>query len=835
MKRAYSICLFQCLTATLLLSQTNPASLINPSAKIVPLIGASPADAKAQTRILDSYGKLPLSFEANHGQTDARVRFLSRTGGYSLFLTGDEAVFAMAGKNTSKNRLNVAGSGHALRSKTSEPKAGRVLRMKLRNANPAAKVTGVDELAGTSNYFIGNDPAKWRTSVPAYAKVKYEGIYSGIDLVYYGNQRQLEYDFIVAPGADPHRIAFDVDAAERIRQNARGDLVFKVGEDEIRWHKPVVYQKKDGEQELVAARYAITGGNRVGFELAKYDASRPLYIDPMIYSTYLGGSGFDSAAAIAVDSGGNAYVTGWTTSINFPTKNPLQSSHVAFETVFVAKINGAGSALVYSTYLGGSENDAGRGISVDSAGNAYVTGSTASPDFPTMHALQPAYGGSGDSFVAEINSAGSALVYSTYLGGSGNETGYAIVADNEGNAYVAGSTQSTDFPATPGAFQTNCAGTCVGYGDAFVTKIGPAGSAFVYSTYLGGSAFDVPSGIAVDNAGNAYLTGETDSTDFPTMSPLQAFNAGSVDAFVTKLNPTGSALLYSTYLGGNDRDYGQGIAVDGAGNAYVTGHATSADFPTTSSAFQTVCGGCSPANQTGDAFVAKINSTGSAFLYSTYLGGSGNEWGKGIAVDSAGAAYVTGFTSSTDFPTIKPQQGTLHGVANAILTKINPKGSGLLYSTYLGGSGQDGGQGIVVDSSSNAYVAGGTTSTNFPIKGYLQRTYGGGNSDAFVARNHIVERPKTTITLSSAPNPSTYGQAVTFTAVLTTGGGAPPDGETVTFKKGTTVLGTGSLSGGSASFTTSALPVGTNYIKAVYAGDSEFGGGTSNLLKQVVH
>ena len=385
MKRIGFASFFLCLTAVFLLSQSNPVSLANQTPSVVapsavPSNGASPADAKAQARILDSYGKLPLNFEANRGQADARVKFLSRTGGYSLFLTGDEAILALNGKKAQKNSpASSLVSGHRFSDAVSSAKSkaplgagrrdglpnestpGGVLRMKLRHANPAAKVTGMDELAGTSNYFIGNDPAKWRTKVPTYAKVKYEGIYSGIDLVYYGNQRQLEYDFIVAPGADPRRIAFEVSGAKWMRRDAQGELVFKLktGEDEIRWHKPVVYQEKDGARQEIAANYAITAANRVTFELAKYDASRPLYIDPLIYSTYLGGSSADEGIGIAVDSAGNAYVTGYTGSTDFPvTPGAFQTTcgllRACSWNAFVAKINPTGSALVYSTYLGGS-------------------------------------------------------------------------------------------------------------------------------------------------------------------------------------------------------------------------------------------------------------------------------------------------------------------------------------------------------------------------------------------------------------------------------------------------------------------------------------------------
>src|SRR5216684_8850553 len=458
MKRAYFICLFQCLTTTFLLAQSNPVPLTNQNARVVPPIHSSQADQKAQAKILDGYGKLPLSFEANHGQADERVKFLSRTGGYTLFLTGDEAVLALGGKKTKKNspqslkpaaasamqagfvsghRFSDAASpsqeaaplGTGPAEATTESTTGGVLRMKLRKANAAAKVTGTDELTGTNNYFIGNDPAKWRSNVPTYAKVKYEGIYSGIDLVYYGNERQLEYDFIVAPGADPGRIAFDVRGTKRIRQDGRGELVFKVGADEIRWHRPVAYQEKDGARQSVAARYVISDKNRVGFELAKYDISRPLYIDPLIYSTFLGGSGDDQGLGIAVDSSGNAYVTGVTQSTDFPTKNPLQSVNGGGRDVFVSKINAAGSALVYSTYLGGSGDDYGFGIAVDSTGNAYVTG-YAGPNFPLMNPLQT----SGGYFLSKINPAGSALVYSTYL--NGGSSGVAV--DSAGNAYVTG-------------------------------------------------------------------------------------------------------------------------------------------------------------------------------------------------------------------------------------------------------------------------------------------------------------------------------------------------------------------------------------------------------------
>lgn len=841
MKRAYFACLFQCLATAFLLPQSNPVPLINQTAGVVSPVSASQGDPKAQARILDSYGKLPLSFEANHGQADSRVKFLSRTGGYSLFLTEDGAVFTLSGGKANAHKAKITGTARTLQSGMAAPKSGAVLRMRLRNANPAAKVTGVDELAGRSNYFIGNDPTKWRTNVPTYGKVKYVGMYSGIDLVYYGNQRQLEYDFIVAPGADPHRIAFDVRGAKRIRQDQHGDLVLKIGEDEIRWHKPVVYQEKNGTRQEIAARYAITD-NRVGFEVADYDTDRPLYIDPLIYSTYLGGSGGDSGSGIAVDSAGNAYVTGYTQSTDFPTKNPLQPAYAGgTDDIFVAKINPTGSALVYSTYLGGSGDDLGSAIAVDSAGNAYVTGVTQSIDFPTKNPLQATNGGGSgctdcqDVFVTKINPQGSALVYSTYLGGSNQDNGAGIAVDSAGNVYVGGNTESADFPITPGAFQTVCnrGSGCFPNGDAFMAKINPSGSALVYSTFLGGSNQDIVGGIAVDRAGNAYAIGTTASTDFPTVNAVQrAYGGGLDDAFVSKLNRTGSALIYSTYLGGGDVDVGLSVHVDSAGSAYVTGYTYSNNFPTKNP--------LQPSNAGhGDAFVTKFNAAGSALAYSTYLGGKSQDNAYGIAVDSAGNAYVTGLTASPTFPT-KGSLQKFAGHQDAFVSKLNPAGSALVYSTYLGGSEFEGGVGIAVDSADNAYVNGGTDSTNFPVTpGAFQTVCGGSPTDClflgdgFVAKIYIAA--VTTISLSSSPNPSSYGQAVTFTAAVTSGEGAPPDGEPASFMKGATLLGTGTLSGGSASLTISTLPVGTNSITAVYGGDSNFAASKSKAVGQVVN
>ena len=837
MQCAYSACLFLCLTTTLF-SQ------------------ASPADPNAQGKILDTYGKLPLTFEANHGQADGQVKFVSHTGAYTLFLTCDEAVLALNGK-TNTTKAKITRTAHSLPSGADEGKAAGVLRMKLRDANPTAKVAGVDALASTTNYFVGNDPKKWRTNVPTYAKVKYEGIYSGIDLVYYGNQRQLEYDFIVAPGANPRRIAFDVRGAKRIRRDAYGDIVFKVDEDEIRWHKPVVYQEKDGARQEIAARYTITGRNRIGFELARYDSTRSLYIDPLVYSTYLGGTGADAGDRIAVDSAGNTYVTGWTCSANFPTLSPLQAVYAGGPPddcgdAFVSKINPAGSALVYSTFLGGSGADTGLAIAVDTAGNAYVTGWTESSDFPiTPGALQPACNSctmeysDGDAFVTKIDPTGSSLAYSTYLGGSSYDFGLGIAVDSAGNSYITLAAPLQPIsPVTPNVFQPIYSG---GDDTTYVTKVNPTGTALVYSTYLGGSGYNEGYGIAVDDAGNAYVTGATSSTDFPVTPGAFQLNCGNLsscaNAFVTKVNPTASALVYSTYLGGSGSDNSASIAIDTAGNAYITGATGSTNFPVTMGAFQTTCKNPKNCRNDTDVFkLTKFNPTGSVLVYSTYLGGNGVDSGEGISVDEEGNAYVTGLTNSRNFPATANavQKGCNIGHKcakfDAFVSKMNPAGSVLVYSTYLGGSGTSAGAGVAVDSSNNAYVTGYTCATDFPITpGALQTTYGGSvcdAGDAFVSKLQMLAA--TTTALGSSPNPSTYGEVVTFTALVSSVIGAPPDGEAVSFMQGRTVLGTGSLIGGSATFTIPTLKVGTHSVKAVYGGDSTFASSTSKALKQVV-
>jgi hypothetical protein len=723
------------------------------SLRVAPV--ASPDQSR--TEVVNSFGRLPLSFEANKGQTDPRVRFMSRGSGYTLFLTRrGEAVLALHKPTPKLDLRQRSANVPAAKPDLETAASSRVIRMSLLDANAAPRIEGVEELPGKANYFIGDDPKKWRSNVPTFAKVRYRKIYPGVDLVYYGNQKQLEHDFIVAPGADPRSITLNLKGMEKMSLDAQGGLVLGVEGGEVRFEKPRIYQELDGGRREISGSYVLKGRSQVGFQVAAYDTGKLLVIDPaLFYSTYLGGSAMDAANSIAVDAAGNAYVTGLTGSTNFPTTpGALQPSGCGF--AFVTKLNPTGSGLVYSTYLGNCSGAVGEGIAVDAGGNAYVTGEAQSGFPTTVGAFQTSYGGSGDAFITKLNPTGSALVYSTYLGGNGSDIGRAIAVDIAGSAYVTGDTSSsvaqsgTNFPTTPGAFQPNIAGAPGQQQDAFVTKLNPLGTGLVYSTYLGGSSTENSFGIAVDIAGNAYVTGVTVSTDFPTTPGSFQPNPGAT-AYVTKLNPLGTGLVYSTYLGGTNSggpgllpDFGLAIAVDTAGDAFVTGGTSSTNFPTTAGAFQSSLAGCE------DAFVTKLNPAGSGLFYSTYLGGNGcppgagegfganSDAGFGIAIDPNGNAYVTGSTNALNFPTTGDAfQTANHGGFDAFVTKLNPTGTGLVYSSYLGGNNDDFGHGIGIDALPNpdAYVAGWTSSTDFPTTGgAFQTTYGGGDFDAFVAK-----------------------------------------------------------------------------------------------------
>ncbi len=735
---------------------------------------ATKTDTARAAQVRQVFASLPLSFEANRGQTDQQVRFLSRGRGYTMFLTPTEAVLVLKAREASgvsrgTKEAAVGSDSTALSRRTSvlSPQSsalgrGTVLRMRLVGAKASPIVEGLDELPGKSHYFIGNNPEKWRTHIPTFARVAYRSIYPGIDLVYYGNRRELEYDFVLAPGADPSAITLDFHGARRVSVDGQGDAILDTGSGTLRLKKPVMYQARDGDKIAVDGHYVLKPRHQLAFHVESYDASRPMIIDPTLtYSTYLGGSGDDSGNGIVIDASGNAYVTGSTGSPNFPTFctppcTVFDSVRSGLVDAFVTKLNSTGTApLVYSTYLGGDDNDSANSIAVDAGLNVYVTGNTLSNNFPTAPTpctFACALDGPQDAFVTKLDPTGTALVYSIYLGGNASESGNGIVVDTLGNAYVTGNTTSTTFP-------TGCTPSCIqfdsvlgGPEDAFVTKLDSTGIALVYSTYLGGSSDDFGSSLAIDSAGNAYITGSTLSPDFPTgctpaCVPFDAtFNAAR-DVFVTKLNAAGTALVYSTYLGGTGDDSGNGIVVDAFASAYVTGSTGSPDFPTACTAPD--CPAFDIAlNALGDAFVTKFNPTGTApLVYSTYLGGDGPDVGESLAVDSNGNAYVTGRTGSTNFPTAGgPFQTSFGGgMSDAFVTMVNPTGTApLVYSTYLGGTGTDVGNSIAIDTVApptgpNAFVTGFTASPTFtanctlPGCTALDATFNGGSSDAFVS------------------------------------------------------------------------------------------------------
>jgi hypothetical protein len=741
-------------------------------------LGVSATTARQSVK---AYGELPLAFVPNAGQSDRRVRFQAQAGGASFWFTPREAVFSFAAKGK-----------------------GEVLRLQFLGANPATRIAGQRRGPGRVNYLLGENPSKWRTGLPSYQAVVYHELWPGIDMVFRGERGRLEYEFRVAPGASIQDIRLAYRGVRGLALDRAGNLELETPLGTLTDPRPVSYQQVAERRVRVESRFVLAGaGNAYGFAVGAYDRHLPLTIDPgLVYSTYLGGSGQDAAYGIAVDSAGNAYVTGFTGSTDFPTTaGAFDTTHNGGTDAFVTKLNASGSALVYSTYLGGSATylgtsgqDVGYGIAVDSAGSAYVTGSTASSDFPTTAgAFDTTFNGFDDAFVTKLNATGSALVYSTYLGGTANEFGLGIAVDSAGNAYVTGDTDSTGFPTTAGALDTTQNGSY----DAFVTKLNATGSALVYSTYLGGSTTDIGTGIAVDSAGAAYVTGETLSSDLPTTAAaFDTTQNGGDDAFVTKLDATGSALVYSSYLGGSASDQGFGIAVDSAGAAYVAGATLSSDLPTTAGAFDTTFNGGH------DVFVTKLDATGSALVYSTYLGGTSGEFANAIAVDSAGSASVTGGTGSSDFPTTAGAFDTsLNASVDAFVTKLSSTGSApLLYSTYLGGSvASDEGYGIALDSAGSASLTGVTGSGDFPTTvGAFDTSYNG-SLDAFVTKLSTtgVGAPAT-LTLSPAADTNPVGTGHTVTATVNDSSGNPVPNIVVRFSVTGSVTTSGPCTTGAA-------------------------------------
>ena len=783
-----------------------------------------PSATASRARVTAAAASWPLRFEENTGQVQGTeagdVRYVSRGNAYTLFLTSKEAVLVLRQHGDDKQ---------------GGKKSPVVLRMRLSGGNHVPALAGLDELPGKSNYFIGNDPSKWRTGVPNFGRVAETGVYPGIDLVYHGNQGQLEYDFDVAPQANPGRIRFALEGAQGLRIDSQGDLLVKVDGGELRFRRPVALQEVKGRKSPIRISYALHGKNEVTFSLASYDHRLPLVIDPILaYSTYLGGSNIDSANGIAVAPDGTAFIAGGTFSMDFPTVHALQPNdggpYDFPQDAFVSKISADGSTLLYSTYLGGGNQDVANGIAVDAAGEAFVVGTTFSAHFPvTAGSVNTLCGGDGEcgatwnpqgyivsnAFIAKLNTAGSGLVYSTFLGNYEDVQGFAIAVDGGLNAYVTGTvspnieettplsppeTPPPPFPTTTTAFEgtynsqpedafgictTMCSGT-----SAFITKIDAPGDGILYSSYLGGDNTSYGYGIGVDGSANAYVTGLTYSdTGFPltAATALQATYAGAGDAFLTKVSTTAAgaaSLAYSTYLGGTGIDQGNAVAVDASGNAYITGATTSVSstlgFAPPAGGYQTNCTLDSVGVCEGDVLVAKMNpalSGAGSLLYFTYLGGSFADSGNGIAVDSTGNMFITGKTVSTNFPIAGAVFQRVYGGGNADafvaeLNPGNPPATALIYSTYLGGTNTDIAYGIAVDITDDAFVAGQTCSLDFPLSAPLQETPGG-NCDAFVSK--IIPSGGVSVIPAGLifPNTDLLTTSPAQTVTLTNGGNAP--------------------------------------------------------------
>ena len=640
---------------------------------------------------------IPLTFEPNRGQAGQDAQYLARGTGYYLTLDGTSSRMLLhRGGKTADVHVRIAG------------------------AESQTKLTAAGQLPGHSSYFRGSDPSKWVTGLPNYAQLKAQGVYPGIDLVYYGNQSQLEYNFVVSPGADPGRIRLEFNGVSGLRINPSGDLSLATAAGEITEQKPVIYQTIAGTKQTVEGSFKMVGKTGVRFEVGPYDRSAALVIDPvLIYSTFLGGTDMDAGNAIASDGAANTYMTGVTFSTSAGDAD-----------VLVRKISADGTTFLYTADLGGSGDDYGNGIAVDVNGYAFIGGRTASTDFPTANAFQNQNYGANNAYVLRLDPAGQSLVFSTYAGGSNDDRGYGVAVDRQGSVYLTGAATSNDFPISNGAFQAKRAGGI----DAFVIKFAYDGSA-IYSTFLGGGSDDVANGIAVDGNGNAYLAGDTNSDSFPQANaPYQHSRHGGLEGFVSELSADGSQLIFSTFIGGSGDDSCSGIAVDFSGNIYVAGNTTSdSNFGIPNRSYNTGYNG-----GTSDIFVAKYFPNGQNIAWTTFLGSHGADFGNAIATDAAGNVYVVGDTDSSQYPVTRDAtQLNRGGGVDAVLSVLDTNGLNLVYSTFYGGSGDDSATGVALDPYSEIYLTGQTSSGDLPIQNAVQNAAGGGSSDAFIAKMSV--------------------------------------------------------------------------------------------------
>jgi hypothetical protein len=764
--------------------------------------------SKKQEAIQQAIAKLPLAFEANQGQADSAVKFLARASDYTLFLTANEAVLLLDSKKR-KVSDEPAQEDHAV-----------VVRMRFEGANQASSVKGEDALGFKTNYFNGSDSVTTFTDISNHGRVKYTSIYPGVDLLYYGNQQQLEYDLLVAPKADPKQIKIRFSGAGKVALSNEGNLILHTAAGDVSHHKPIAYQIIEGKRNRIDANYQLAENGEVGFRLGEYDTRHALVIDPIVsYSSFLWGN----ASSIAVDAAGNSYIVGTTMQADLPVVNGYQTKLLGKTDAYIAKLDPTGAKLVYLTYLGARNSyTSGKTIAIDAAGNAYITGVTDSRSFPVTANAYQTSARNGGPFITKLNPAGNGLVYSTFL------SGISIVStatDSGGNIYMTGS--ASVLNTTAGAFQ-NANPSSSSSTPPFIAKLDSTGAAMVYATYLGGSGYDTSNSIVVDASGSAYVTGTTNSIDFPAVNAYQPKLRGMQDAFVAKLNAAGSDLIYSTYLGGPEDEFGNAIAVNEAGEAFVAGQTYSSSFPVTAGVFQPYKG--YPGYAVSNGFVLKLSASGNSLIYSSFLGGTfcsicwsapyDNDAATAIAVDSAGYAYVGGLAKSPAFPAVDPIQNiVMEGGGSSrwpFVAKVTPLGDSLIYSTLMG----DGVYGypiskISVDGSGNAFAIGGFN--EYVSSLLISQPFTAGALLTSGSTYLLKLSPgKYSSTVASSANPATSGQSITLTAKVL----SAKAGGTVTFMDGASALGTVPVMDGIAVLGVN-LPAGVHKITAIYSLDAK--------------
>lgn len=772
------------------------------------------APIQPQVNAAELLGKLPMAFEENQGQVNAAVKFISRGPGYKLFLTGQEAVMVLE-KSTDKN---------SARTPTLTPEAkheAAVVRMRFEGANKTPSVAGEAPLDFQTNYLVDNDPGKHVTGIQNHRRVKYTSLYPGVDLLYYGNQQQLEYDLVVAPHADPKQIKLSFKGANKIKLSKNGNLIVSTPLGDLAYHKPVAYQDIEGHRTKVEANYLLAQNGQVSFRLGKYDNEHPLVIDPIVaYLSFL----WQAASNIALDTAGNVYIVGSTIGSDLPASNGYQTALAGSIDAYVAKLDPTGTKVIYATYLGVRRAVTNaQQIAVDAAGHAYIVGNTNSSSFPITAGAYQTSARDGGPFVVKLNPNGNGLIYSTYFSGV---TCAAVALDSTGSFYMTGN--AFGLVATAGAFQSS--NPTPSSSAPFVAKLNATGTNMLYATYLGGSSVDNAKSIAVDASGNAFVTGKTTSTNFPTLNAYQPNLKGTRDAFVTKLNPSGTGLIYSTYLGGTNYEDGNGITINAAGEAYIVGQTYSADFPVTPGVFQPYKG--YPGYAVSNGFITKLSASGNKLIYSSFIGGSwcsgcGSAWSDNdratsVAVDAAGYVYIGGIARSPAFPVTDPVQTSVSRKDGEgywpFFAKITPLADRWVYSTMMGTNDSFSTQPvqIAVDADGNAWSLGGNSNNSypptpvaFPFSEGALLTSGG----AYLIKLSTGKYPTNVL---SSHNPAVSGENITLTAdVLNT-----KTGGMVTFMDGVATLGTVLVADGKAMLTVN-LPAGVHTITAVYDQDGK--------------